>query len=87
LGAASGSKWGSGSAVNGTRSLLMGAQALAFADITQNMEWEEDADDYNNRYGIAISNFYGMLKPRFKSAFDGDTTQDFGVVAVDSYIA
>jgi N4-gp56 family major capsid protein len=87
LGAASGSKWGSGSTVNGTRSLLMGAQALAFADITDNMEWEEEPSDYKNRYGIAISNFYGLLKPQFQSHFDSDTVQDFGVMAVNSYIA
>lgn len=87
LGADSGSKWGAGSAVNGTRSLLMGAQALGFADITSGMEWEEEPDDYNNRYGIAISNFYGMLKPQFQSAFDSDTVQDFGLLAVNSYIS
>lgn len=86
LGAASGSKWGSGGAVNGTRSLLMGAQSLAFADINDSMEWAEEPDDYNNRYGVAISNFYGMLKPRFKSAFDADSVEDFGVIAVNSYI-
>lgn len=87
LGAASGSKWGSGGAVDGTRSLLMGAQALAFADINDNMEWAEEPDDYSNKYGIAISNFYGILKPAFKSGFDGDTVQDFSVVAVNSAIA
>lgn len=88
LGAASGSKWGAGSAINGTRSLLMGAQALAFADITDNMQWEEDdTDDYGNKYGIAISNFYGVLKPQFASAFDGGTVQDFGVMAVNSFIS
>lgn len=87
LGAASGSKWGNAGAVNGTRSLLMGAQALAFADITDNMEWEEDTRDFKNRYAIAISNFYGMLKPVFTSAFDSNTSQDFGVIAVNSYIA
>ena len=87
LGAASGSKWGSGSTVNGTRSLLMGAQALAFADINDNMEWAEEPDDYNNQYGVAISNFYGMLKPKFQSAFDADAVEDFGVIAVNSYIS
>lgn len=87
LGAASGSKWGAGGAVDGTRSLIMGAQALAFADISAGMEWEEEPSDYKNRYGIAITNFYGMLKPQFQSAFDSDTVQDFGVMAVNSYIS
>ena len=80
-------KWGSGNAVNGTRSLLMGAQALAFADINDNMEWAEEPDDYSNQYGVAISNFYGMLKPKFQSAFDADAVEDFGVIAVNSFIA
>lgn len=83
-GAASGAKWGAGSTVDGTRSLLMGAQALAFADINSQMGWDEDPDDYNNRYGIAISNFYGILKPTFKSRFDSDTVQDFGVISVNT---
>lgn len=87
LGAASGSKWGSASAVNGTRSLLLGAQSLAFADITENMQWEEELEDYGNRYGVAISNFYGILKPQFQSAFDSNTVQDFGVISVNTYIA
>lgn len=87
LGAASGSKWGSGSTVNGTRSLLMGCQALAFADINENMMWEEEVKDYGNRYGIAIAAFNGILKPKYVSRFDSGTAQDFGVMAVDSYIA
>jgi len=85
--ALAGAKWGAAQNVNGTRSLLMGAQALAFADISENMEWEEQPKDYNNRYGIAISNFYGILKPQFQSAYDNDTVQDFGVMAVNSYFA
>lgn len=87
MGAASGSKWGAASAINGTRSLLMGCQALAFADITDNMSWDEDTDDFNNRYGIAISNFYGLRKPVYKSRFDSNTDQDFGILAVNTYIA
>ena len=87
LGAASGSKWGSGGTVNGTRSLLMGAQALAFADINENMAWEEEVKDYGNRYGVAISAFNGILKPQYISRFDSNTVQDFGVMSVNSYIA
>lgn len=85
-GAASGSKWGAGSTVDGTRSLLMGCQALGFADILDNMSWEEEIKDYGNRYGISIANFYGLLKPKFVSAYDSDTSQDFGVIAVDTYL-
>ena len=85
-GAASGSKWGSGSTVDGTRSLLMGCQAIGFADIKDKMEWEEEEFDYKNRYGVSISNFYGILKPVFKSRFDSNTNQDFGVIAVNTYL-
>lgn len=87
LGAAAGSKWGAGGAVNGTRSLLMGCQALAFADINENMMWEEEIKDYGNRYGVSISAFNGILKPVFQSRLDANTAQDFGVMAVNSYIA
>lgn len=87
LGAASGSKWGAGGTVNGTRSLLMGAQALAFADIDDKMEWDEDTRDLNNRYVVGITNFYGILKPAFVSAFDSNTSQDFGTIALNSFIS
>lgn len=86
LGAASGAKWGAGGAINGTRSLLMGCQALAFADINENMAWEEEVKDYGNRYGVAISAFNGMLKPAYLSRFDSNTVQDFGVMVVNSFI-
>lgn len=86
LGAASGSKWGAGSAINGTRSLLMGCQALAFADINENMAWEEEIKDYGNRYGVAIAAFNGILKPKYLSRFDSNTVQDFGIMAVNSYL-
>lgn len=85
-GAASGSRWGAGSAIHGTRSLLMGCQALAFADINENMAWEEEVKDYGNRYGVAIAAFNGLLKPAYISRFDSNTTQDFGVMAVNSYL-
>lgn len=84
--ATAGSKWGAGGNVNGTRSLLMGCQALAFADINDNMTWEEEIKDYGNRYGVAIGAFNGILKPKFKSRHDGDTVQDFGVMAINTFL-
>ncbi len=82
-GASSGSKWGAGSAIDGTRSLLLGAQALALADLGV-PEWIEDnTRDYQNRQAIAIAKMGGWLKPQFPSSYDGGSTEDFGVMAID----
>jgi len=81
-GAISGSKWGSGGTVDGTRSLLLGAQALAMADLRL-PEWDEKEFDFGNQQGIAISKIMGMLKPKFFSPFS-QTTEDFGVMTLDS---
>ncbi|NMG64366.1 DUF4043 family protein [Azoarcus indigens] len=82
-GAASGSKWGSGGNVNGTRSLLMGCQALGYADIWGSANWYEGKDDHDNKDVISIAAYQGVLKPQFISRYDSDTVQDFGVMAVD----
>ncbi len=84
-GAASGSKWGAGSAVNGTRSLLCGAQALAISDLGA-PEWNEKEFQYGSQQGINVDKMLGMVKPKFHSIYNG-STQDFGVIAVDTYIA
>lgn len=83
-GAASGSKWGSGSAVNGTRTLLCGAQALAMADLGA-PEWDEKTFQYGSQQGINIDKMIGFKKPKFYSLYD-QSVQDFGILAVDHYI-
>lgn len=85
LRAASGSKWGNAGAVNGTRTLLLGSQALALADL-ESPQWEEDTFDYGNQQGIEISKMFGILKPQFRAPYEG-TVEDFGVIACDHYIA
>lgn len=80
-GAASGQKWGSGGTVNGARGLLLGAQALAFADIAP-PDWEEKRFNYNKRQGIALSKMMGWLKPQFHTGIT-DTVEDFGAMALD----
>jgi N4-gp56 family major capsid protein len=85
LRAASGSKWGSGGAINGTRTLLLGAQALAMADL-ESPQWEEETFDYGNQQGIEISKMFGILKPQFRAPYEG-TTEDFGLIACDHFIA
>lgn len=77
-------KWGAGSLINGTRTLLCGAQALAMADLGP-AEWDEKTFQYGSQQGINIDKMVGFLKPKFHSIYDG-TVEDFGVVAVDHYI-
>ncbi len=81
-GAASGSKWGATGTVDGTRSLFLGAQALALADLGI-PGWHEQGKDYDNRQAIAISKMGGWLKPQFPSSYDGGSVEDFGMFVVD----
>lgn len=81
-GAAAGSKWGAAGAVDGSRMLFLGAQALGIADLGPGY-WDEKNDfDYNNQKGIAYGKIAGMLKPVFKSPVTG-TQEDFGMFVVD----
>lgn len=80
-GAASGSKWGAGSAVDGSHVVICGAQALGMADIG-NPEWDEMQDDYGNSFGIAVSKILGFKKPQFYTQYSGNTVQDHGVFIV-----
>lgn len=84
-GAAAASKWGAGGLVNGTRSLLCGAQALGMADIGT-PEWMEKEFQYGSQQGINIDKMFGLLKPKFYSTYSG-SVEDFGVLSVDHYLA
>lgn len=85
--APSGSKWGDGGLVNGSRSLLLGAQALGFADINQSNgdAWAEEGFNYGTQKGISLDRFIGFLKPKFYSIYD-QSVEDFGVLAIDHAI-
>jgi len=74
------SKWGGG-AVEGSRSLLLGAQALAMADLGA-VGWEEEFYDLKNRWALGVDKMAGFLKPKFMDSHTG-TVEDFGVIAVD----
>lgn len=80
-GAASGAKWGASGTVDGTRSLLLGAQALAFADIAP-PDWEEKKFNYNRRQGISLAKMMGWLMPEFYTGVT-DTIETFGAIALD----
>jgi hypothetical protein len=73
-------KWGGGS-VNGSRSLLLGAQALAMVDLGP-VGWEEDDKDYRHRWGLAVDKAVGFTKAKFKDSLTG-TVEDFSILAVD----
>lgn len=83
-GAASGSKWGAGGTVDGTRTLLCGAQALGMADLGP-PEWAEKMFQYDSQQGINVDKMFGLLKPKFYSIYDR-TTEDFGVLTIDHYL-
>jgi N4-gp56 family major capsid protein len=82
-GMADDAKWGGGT-VDGQRVLFCGAQALGYADIGAPY-WDEEKDDYNNRYGIAVGKIFGFRKPRFHTDVTG-TVEDFGLLVCDTAI-
>ena len=84
LGAASGSKWGSGGTVDGTRALLCGAQALGMADLGT-PEWVEKKFDYDSKNGVSVDKMLGFLKPKFYSIYNR-SVEDFGVLAIDLWL-
>lgn len=83
-GAALGSKWGAGGNVNGTRTLLCGAQALAMGDIGPG-DWVEKLFQYDSQVGINVDKILGFLKPKFYSIYD-KSLEDFGALAIDHYL-
>jgi N4-gp56 family major capsid protein len=84
LGAADGSKWGSGGHVNGSRTLVLGSQALAMADLNVS-DWVEKLFQYDSFWGINVDKMFGLLKPQFYSIYD-QSVEDFGVLTIDHYL-
>jgi N4-gp56 family major capsid protein len=84
LGAASGSKWGSGSTVDGSRALILGRQALGMIDLGA-PEWVEKKFQYDSRYGINVDKIFGLVKPKFYNIYTGQV-EDFGVMCLDHAI-
>ena len=77
-----GYKWGADADVNGARALFCGAQALAMADIGL-PEIVEDTFDYENQAGISVGKIFGLRKPKYNTDVTS-TTEDFGVIALDT---
>lgn len=80
-GRASNQRWGAGGAINGTRTLFCGAQALGMADLGP-PDWAEEKFQYGTQQGISIDKMFGLLKPEFYSIYD-QTVEDFGCAVLD----
>ena len=83
-GAAMGSKWGAGGNVNGTRTLVCGAQALGMGDLGAG-DWVEKLFQYDSQVGLNIDKILGLLKPQFYSIYD-KSIEDFGLLSIDHYL-
>lgn len=82
-----GFKWGATAAVEGSSTLLMGAQAMAFADLGA-PSWEEDTWDFKNQNAISCGKIIGFKKPVWRDKLTGNTfatqsDEDYGVLRVD----
>jgi len=78
-------KWGAGTNVEGTRSMLCGAQALAMADISP-ADWAEEFFDLRSKYRIGVDKMLSLIKPKFYSATDA-SIEDFGALAIDHHLS
>jgi N4-gp56 family major capsid protein len=80
-GAASGSKWGAGGAIDGQQILFCGAQALGMADLGE-PEWVEKEFDFGNQQAISTGKILGFKKPQFTTQYSGNTVEDHGVISI-----
>lgn len=87
FGLTSSNKWGAGGTIDGAQALLLGAQAGGIATLGNVGMEESDNTDYKNRPGLSVGRKIGMLKPQFKSIYDSDNREDFGVVSVKTAAA
>lgn len=82
-GALGGAKWGGG-AVDGSRMLVCGAQAMGLADLGA-PEWAEKWFNYESSPGVNVDKMFGLLKPKYHSIHSG-TVEDFGIMVIDHAI-
>jgi N4-gp56 family major capsid protein len=82
------SDYGSGANVNAARALFLGRQAgvVAFGSPGTGLrfDWNEEVEDRGNQVVITTSSIFGVKKTAF--SIDG-TSRDFGVIALDTYVA
>ena len=89
LGLASSLRWGATGTVHGAQAMLMGAQALGYASLDDGSPGMDESDntDYGNRPALGIHRIIGMLKPQFKSRFDSNSREDYGIVSIKTAAA
>lgn len=75
--------WGASDDVTAQYCLLLGAQALGFADFGA-PQWTEKTFDYGNNHGIATNKIFGMLKPQFQNDWLEGNKEDYGVIRLDA---
>lgn len=80
-------KWGAGNLVNGAQAMLYGAQAFGFARIGDPDFTESDNKDYGNRQGIGYGRMIGFKKPVYRSRYDANASEDFGLIALKTAAA
>ena len=82
------SDYGSGTNLNAARALFMGRQAgvVAFGSPGTGLrfDWHEESQDRGNQAVITTGSILGVKKAAY--TIDG-TSRDFGVIALDSYVA
>lgn len=74
------SNWGAGGNLAGARALLFGAQGLVYGIGGSGAGWNEKEFDFGNKWAIACGRIFGVQKAKFNS-------EDFGIIAVDTYAA
>ena len=81
--------YGSGANLEAARALFMGRQAavVAFGSPGNDLrfDWHEETRDNGNQAVITTSSIFGVKKTSFRT--DNLGSLDFGVIALDSYIA
>lgn len=88
FGLTNGAKWGAAGTVDGAQGVLLGAQAIGFATLSDDQpSWAESDDtDYGNRPGIGYGRKLGLLKPQFKATNSGPR-EDYGTVTIKTAAA
>lgn len=81
-GAPSGQKYGASGTVDGCQALLMGAQALAWASLSDPERIESDFTDYQNKRSAGLQQIFGWLKPNWLYSADNyGAREDFGLMS------
>lgn len=87
FGVTSGSKYGGSGTVDGSQALLLGAQSVGYAEVTQPKFESADDTDYKDKQGFSFGAIYGLKKMAFKDRNNNDTRQDYGVISVYHAVA